>query len=57
MKSKLFSKLEMEKLSKSFKEEIERNPEAYFLTYDMYDLLIDWLIIIYVILVLNFNSN
>ena len=41
MKSKLFSKLEMEKLSKSFKEEIERNPEAYFLTYDMYDLLID----------------
>lgn len=41
MKSKLFSKLEMEKLSQSFKDEIEKNPEAYFLTYDMYDLLID----------------
>ena len=34
----------MEKLSNSFKEEIEKNPEIYFLTYEMYDLLIDWLL-------------
>ncbi len=59
MKSKLFSKLEMEKLSQSFKDEIEKNPEAYFLTYDMYDLLIDWDIAWILILILEpiFNSN
>lgn len=31
----------MEKLSASFKREIEAHPEDYFLTFDMYDLLID----------------
>ena len=31
----------MEKLSQSFRAEIEKNPEIYFLTFDMYDLLID----------------
>lgn len=31
----------MEKLSDSFKQEIESHPEDYFLTFDMYDLLID----------------
>lgn len=31
----------MSKLSPSFKAEIDANPEYYFLTYDMYDLLID----------------
>ena len=48
MRKKLFSKLgkvlakvEMEKLSQSFRAEIEKNPEIYFLTFDMYDLLID----------------
>lgn len=33
--------VEMEKLSENFKREINANPEAYFLTFDMYDLLID----------------
>ena len=31
----------MDSLSHSFKKEIENQPEDYFLTYDMYDLLID----------------
>lgn len=31
----------MEKLSASFKREIDAHPEDYFLTFDMYDLLID----------------
>lgn len=33
--------LEMDSLSNSFKNEIESHPEDYFLTFDMYDLLID----------------
>ena len=33
---------DMDNLSQSLKDEIESSPETYFLTYDMYDLLIDW---------------
>ena len=32
---------DMEKLSQTLKDEIEENPESYFLTFEMYNLLIE----------------
>ncbi len=37
----------MDQLGETFQEEIKQFPDDYFLTFEMYDLLFDWLLYVY----------